>query len=197
LGGGAQGGGWTTYDGGYWGGVGSCAPQDAGVSTCNPNCRDGFHCLNGNCVLNGGSGPVQVTLRWNTPEDVDLHVDEPLPTGGVCEIYYGDPNRTGDPSSCGAVGSLDLDSNAGCGIDNVDIENVIYPPGTAPHGLYNVRIDYYENCEMSLQYLPFEVEARFNGNTIGVCGVFYPSDPDWSDSGAANAGRLVMSFVVP
>jgi hypothetical protein len=146
------------------------------------------------CVLNGAGGPVQVTLRWNTPEDVDLHVEEPLPGGGSCEIWYGD--RTG--SMCGAKGSLDLDSNAGCSIDDVDIENVIYASGsTAPSGTYLVRVDYYENCDPSLTMLPFEVEARFNGHTVGVCGMFLPTDPEWSDFGSAGAGRLVMSFTVP
>jgi hypothetical protein len=191
-------GGFTTYDGGVYTGIGSCAPHMTMPQSCTPSCNEGFHCEASGCVLNGGGGPVQVTLRWNLGEDLDLHVMEPLPGGGQCEIWYGDTNRSGSPSSCGAKGSLDLDSNAGCSVDNVDIENVIYQAGsTAPSGQYDVRIDFYENCDMSLSMIPFEVEARFNGMTAGVCGVFNRSDPDWSDSGSAGAGRLVMSFVVP
>jgi hypothetical protein len=191
-------GGYTTYDGGTYNGIGSCAPQMTMPQSCTPSCNEGFHCEAGGCVLNGGGGPVQVTLRWNLGEDVDLHVFEPLPAGGQCEIWYGDTNRPGDPSMCGAKGSLDLDSNAGCSVDNVDIENVIYPAGSiAPSGQYDVRVDFYENCDMSLSMIPYEVEARFNGNVIGVCGIFNKTDPDWSDSGSAGSGRLVMSFWVP
>src|SRR5439155_5805238 len=136
---------------------------------------------------NGGGGPVQVTLRWNTSEDVDLHVREPSAAGGSCEIWYGDPNDAANgPSMCGAMGSLDLDSNAGCSADNVDIENIIYPAGaTAPSGVYSVYVDHYMNCDSALTAVPFEVGARFNGMTVGLCGVFLPSDPDWHDAGGA------------
>ncbi len=198
-GGAGGGGGFYIWDGGAYMGVGSCAPQNPPVQSCTPNCHDGFHCENGSCILNGGNGPVQVTLRWNSGEDLDLHVREPEPDGGICEIYYGDPNNSSfDPSSCGATGSLDLDSNAGCSVDNVDIENVIYPPGvTAPRGMYSVYIDYYLNCEASLPQLPFEVEVRVNGMDMGVCGAFVPTDSDWSDEGGLGNGRFMMSFIVP
>jgi hypothetical protein len=188
----SDGGNWVNPNGPQWNGTGSCAPQDGGAGgSCVPNCAEGFHCQGNQCVLNGGNGPVQVTLRFNLPEDVDLHVREPTATGGYCEIYY--TNRMG---SC--VGSLDLDSNPGCSIDNVDIENVIYPGGVqAPHGLYSVYVDHYRNCSTSVTAVPFEVEARFNGNTVGVCGLFTTNDPDWDDQGGANAGRLMMTFVVP
>lgn len=186
---------------GSFGGRGSCAPQDAGVAACNPTCRDGFTCVNGMCQLNGSSGPVQVTLRWNSQEDLDLHVDEPIPgsNGLNCEIYYGDPNNDPqDPSTCGALGSLDLDSEAGCAYDGVDIENIIYPPGsTPPSGTYAVRVDHYLNCDPALTAVPFELEARFNGQSVGMCGVFYPNDPDWSAGGDVGGGRPVMFFNVP
>src|SRR5438552_3788153 len=76
----------VTGDAGSYLGIGSCAPKDAGVGgSCVPNCSEGFNCQNGSCVLNGGNGPVQVTLRWNTLEDLDLHVSEPLASGAHCE----------------------------------------------------------------------------------------------------------------
>jgi uncharacterized protein YfaP (DUF2135 family) len=144
------------------------------------------------CVLNGGGGPVQVTVRWDTDTDVDLHLDEPLPGGGHCEIYYGDTG--GSSSGCGAVGELDLDSNAGCNIDNVNIENIIYPAGApAPSGTYVVRVDYYDNCSVSTS-IPYEIEVRANGQTTGWCDVFNASD---ADSGGAGSGRVITTFVVP
>lgn len=175
---------------------GACAPRDAGPVSCTVNCGDGFTCQGGTCVLNGGSGPVQITLRWNTSEDLDLHVDEPRPNGGTCEIYYGNSNRPTGTSSCGAVGSLDLDSNPGCSYDGVEIENVIYPPGTAPSGHYFVRVDHYANCS-PLTQVPFELEVRYLGYTVGICAVFLSTDGDWSASSGANGGRRIFDFTVP
>lgn len=131
-------------------------------------------------------------MRWDTDTDVDLHLDEPLPDGGVCEIYYGDIG--GLSSSCGAVGALDLDSNAGCSIDGVDIENIIYPAGmAAPSGTYVVRVDYFDKCALTTS-IPYELEVRANGQTTGWCDVFVPAD---SDQGSARAGRVITTFVVP
>ncbi len=178
-----------------------CVPRDAGMLGCVTECSGGFHCQNGSCVLNGANGPVQVTLRWNTQEDLDLHLDEPG-DAGVCEIYYGNSNDpdSGMGSTCGATGILDLDSEAGCPVppDNVDIENIIYPVGTpAPSGTYAVRVDHYKNCNMSLAMVPFQVEVRVNGFTSGMCGVFVPTDLDWNDTGSSGGGRQVMTFNVP
>ena len=178
------------------GGSGACglSPPVVGHGSCSTECARGFSCVNGSCILNGGGGPVQITLRFDQAEDLDLHVLEPLPAGGSCEIYYLDPNDmlTG-PSTCGAVGSLDLDSNAGCVIDNVDTENVIYPPGAAPKGTYKVLVDYYQNCSTT-RPVPFEIVVRNNGVTTSTCGSFQPAD---ADAGGAGSGKLVTTFVVP
>jgi hypothetical protein len=196
-GGAGGGGGGINADGGFP----FCVPRDAGTVACTLECPGGFHCQNGGCVLNGGNGPVQVTLRWNTTEDLDLHLDEPS-GAGVCEIFYGDNNDpdSGVGSSCNATGILDLDSEAGCPSppDFVDIENIVYSPNkAAPSGTYTVRVDHYSNCNMSLSAVPFQVEVRVNGTISGMCGVFVPTDADWDNSGGAGDGRPVMTFVVP
>jgi len=177
----------NTWDGG------ACIPRPPPV-TCTAQCNEGFTCVGGSCVLNGGSGPVQVTLRWNTDEDVDLHVIEPVPGGAPCDVYYGNP----DGSDCGAMGVLDLDSNAGCNIDGVDIENVIYSPAVTPTpGTWAVRVDHYENCASSTTVVPYEVEVRVGANRMGYCGVFRAGGPGWNASGGANGGIQVMTFQVP
>lgn len=161
---------------------------------CTTQCQEGFACVASQCVLNGGSGPVQVTLRWNTAEDVDLHVLEPVAGGGQCDIYYGNPDGT----QCGAVGGLDLDSNAGCSIDNVDIENVIYSPNApAPSGTWAVRVDHYENCSPATTVVPYEVEVRVGTTLMGYCGAFVASGAGWNNGGGANAGTQAMTFMVP
>ena len=91
----------------------------------------------------------------------------------------------------------DLDSEAGCSADGVSIENIIYPGGTSARcGTYTVWVNHYANCDTTLTAVPFELEARFNGVVVGVCGVFTPSDPDWDD-GNSTMTRYMMQFTVP
>ncbi len=193
------------------GGVTSrCLPGGAaggsGMACSGGECPRGFACSNGTCVLRGSTGPVQVTLRSPVAEDLDLYVVEPLPGGGTCEIFYGQPNVDAGPPPiplpfplpvpprCGAKGWLDLDSNAGCRIDNVNIENVIYSPGVSvTRGTYVVRVNYYQNCSASSP-VPFEVEVRANGQTRYYCGSFQPSQ---SSGGALGAGRVIATFTIP
>ncbi len=84
-----------------------------------------------------GSGDVQVGASWNTATDVDLHVVDP--SGN--ETYYGN-----SPSATG--GTLDLDSNPGCNIDNVNAENIYWPAGTSPSGEYRAFVRMYDSCEV-------------------------------------------------
>jgi hypothetical protein len=206
FGGGSGGGGGSiTVVWGDGGTVGPCLGRDAGAPACgsgNP-CMKGFECIAGQCILNGSNGLVQVTLRWNQPEDLDLYVVEPLPDGGFCEIFYGAPNVDASVpfplpfpipnANCGAKGWLDLDSNAACRIDNVDVENIIYPPGQpVTRGLYTVRANYYQNC-MSPPSVPYEVEVRAAGQTRFFCGSFVPSQ---ANGGGRGAGTVITTFEI-
>ncbi|MEW6431489.1 MAG: hypothetical protein AB1730_08250 [Myxococcota bacterium] len=205
FGGGAGGGGGgTTVVWGDGGLTNRCLAIDAGVASCGSNtqCREGFECVGGKCVLRGSQGGIQVTLRWPLPEDLDLYLVEPLPDGGTCEIFYGNRNVDASvpipipiplPPGCGALGWLDLDSNAACNIDNVNVENIIFPPQqTQPPrpGHYTVRANYYQNCN-SPPSVPWEVEVRANGQTRYFCGSFTPSQ---ANGGAKGAGQVVTEF---
>jgi hypothetical protein len=79
-----------------------------------------------------GTGDIQITLRWNSSADLDLHVTEPNGT----EIWYSDKGTT----STG--GRLDVDSNVGCEEDG-SVENVFWPEGQAPEGQFLVEVDGY------------------------------------------------------
>lgn len=193
----------STGDTGTSGGSGTTGPADAGGypnggttgglcgfdagpiqgGTCVPECARGFRCVNGNCVLNGGDGPLQVTLRFPESHDLDLHVEEP----GSCEVFYGNPQ---------CVASLDLDSNAGCSIDGVNVENVIWPDdGGAPPtpGTYTVRVDLYSVCQATT-VVPFEVVVRKGSVESGFCGLFAPPR---SHNGGAGSGFVVTTFTWP
>jgi hypothetical protein len=124
-------------------------------------------------VLNGIGGEAQVTLRFGDPLDLDLHVFEPQRDGGRCEIFWGE---TGPNNDCRSIGALDLDSNAACRIDNVDLENVIYPQRyAAPRGRYSVVINDYDHCSLTRD-VPFMVEIRAAGETRYWCNTFGPGD---------------------
>jgi hypothetical protein len=124
-----------------------------------------------------GSGAVQVSLSWDTPTDVDLHVVEP----GGREIYWG--NRT-TPNG----GMLDLDSNAACSIDGVNNENVTW--GTvAPSGNYVVRVNFWSDCGgLAANYT---VTVRACGEVSTYSGSF-PAGT--GSGGGAGSGEVVATF---
>lgn len=126
------------------------------------------------------SGELQVSLNWDAPADVDLHLETP---NGE-DIYYA--NRTGE-----AGGTLDLDSNAGCGLDRVDNENITYADGTTPpSGEYVVRVDLWSECSVSSP-IPFVVTVNRRGAVTTFTGVFQPSD---AARGGAFDGREITRF---
>lgn len=87
-----------------------------------------------------GTGDVQVTLIWNSTNDLDLWVTDPRGT----LIYFN--NRT---SSSG--GELDVDANPGCqNRTSQPVENIFWPAGQAPAGEYVVSVNYFQGCETSL-----------------------------------------------
>jgi hypothetical protein len=130
-------------------------------------------------VVTVGAGEVQVSVSWDTPTDVDLHVIEPSEE----EIYYG--ART---SATG--GELDLDSNAACSLDNVNNENITWLDN-APSGSYTVRVDYWANCGIETA-TNYTVTVRRAGHSpLVFTGSFAPGD---ADAGGAGSGRTITTF---
>ena len=86
-------------------------------------------------MIRVGSGDVQVSVAWDAPTDVDLHVTDPANE----EIYFAN-------TTSASGGELDLDSNAACTIDNINNENIVWPVGGAPTGSYSVDLVYWSAC---------------------------------------------------
>ena len=124
-----------------------------------------------------GTGKVQVSVSWDQPSDVDLHLVEP---GGL-EIYYGY-----SPSPSG--GTLDLDSNPACSIDNVDNENITYGMNEPPSGTYTVRVDYFDGCSVTQTNYTVTVTVR------GVVQTFTGSFTGDGDLGDAGSGTTITTF---
>jgi hypothetical protein len=108
-----------------------------------------------------GTGDVQVTLRWSSAADLDLHVIEPDGT----EIYYGDkgPTATG--------GRLDVDSNVGCE-QEASVENVFWPQGQMPEGPYRVEVNGFsvDGCGSGDFTLTAEVQGEQVLDESGTVG---------------------------
>ena len=86
-------------------------------------------------MIRVGAGDVQVSVAWDAPTDVDLHVTDP----DAEEIYFAN-------TTSASGGTLDLDSNAACTIDGINNENITWPIGGAPSGTYSVDLVYYSAC---------------------------------------------------
>ncbi|MBN2362326.1 MAG: hypothetical protein JXR83_22930 [Deltaproteobacteria bacterium] len=138
-------------------------------------------------VTQVGTGDIQVNLTWDSPTDIDLHLEEP----SGFDIYYCDrisPNG----------GNLDLDANAGCILDSprVDSENVTYQNAVPANGHYRVRVHYWNNCGVTN-------DVRYWG-TVWVRGVSHTYDGTLSASEVSGssydcapdrlAGRIVYEF---
>ena len=102
-----------------------------------------------------GTGDVQVSVSWIGATDVDLHVFAP---DGE-EIYFA--HKLG-----ASGGRLDLDSNPGCAIDNVNNENIVWPVGAAPPGTYRVVLDYWSDCGQPRS--DYVVTVQMTGQTARI-----------------------------
>ncbi len=81
-----------------------------------------------------GSGPLQITLWWDSPADMDLEVTGP---GGEVINYKDKQGKSG--------GKMDKDSRSSCKGDQT-IENVFWAD-KPPKGNYKVKVKYYSACK--------------------------------------------------
>jgi hypothetical protein len=83
------------------------------------------------------TGDVQISLAWDTMDDIDLHVQ--YRSGG-----YGDTiwwrRRFG---STGGV--LDVDMNASGPLRAMAVENIFWPTGGTPHGEFVVGVHFFRS----------------------------------------------------
>lgn len=100
----------------------------------------------------GTIGGVNVILRWQTADDLDLHIKCPDQT----EINFS------TRQNCG--GTLDVDANVRSAIPT-PAENVSWPLNAAPAGEYNVDVHRYANRSGS-QESSFIVELYIDGKCV-------------------------------
>lgn len=96
-----------------------------------------------------GSGPIQLTLRWDFPGDVDLHAIQP----DGQEIYFANTRASG--RSGGELDHDDLDGGQGA-VENIYWSNPV-------EGAYQVRAVYYRVNGMAPDGGTVNVRVKVNG----------------------------------
>lgn len=108
------------------------------------------------------SGDLNINLTFSNAKDVDLHLF--MPSGE--HIYYGERGGTVETADGQTVSyGLDHDSNAACGIDNLNNENIYIPAELIQAGTYTVVVDMYANCEPAIA-TSWSVVARYKGQEV-------------------------------
>ena len=130
-------------------------------------------------VVSVGTGELQVSVSWDAASDVDLHVVDPAGD----EVFYGSPGVV-------SGGELDLDSNPGCFLDNVNNENITW--ATAPEGTYTVRLDYFDACGAAESNYAVTVQ-RADHDAETFTGTFTGD----GDVGGVGAGIDITTFTMP
>lgn len=101
------------------------------------------------------SGGVQVSLVWDDANDLDLHCVGP----DGHDVY----SATRDAPSAGG-GRMDADANTACHNPTpTPVENIFWPPGAAPGGVYRVYVDGYEQCPGGPDVSKYRVSVAADG----------------------------------
>ncbi len=122
-----------------------------------------------------GTGPIQITLAWNTIDDLDLYVTDP----GQQTVFF---NNRVIPSG----GRLDVDANADCvAVTENPVENVFWA-STPPSGLYLIEVRLFRRCSQVTAPIPFTVTVRKSGSAAQTFS--------GSATSPGSAGRFTFSF---
>lgn len=108
---------------------------------------------------NAQSGEIQVSLKWDNVNDLDLHCIEP--SGN--EIFFA---KRVSPSG----GNLDVDMNAGITYSNSPIENIFFPYNKVAAGKYKIFVNYYSRHSSALDGGNFEVLLYIQGRYYLLSG---------------------------
>jgi hypothetical protein len=108
-------------------------------------------------AIGAKTGDVQVSIRWDSLDDIDVHVMvEPFGRGLPSVINF--TNRLG---VCG--GMLDVDANANPRfMTRQPVENVFWGSGRAPYGRFTVAVHHYRNWSGQV-HTPVEVAVLVDG----------------------------------
>ena len=117
------------------------------------------------CTPTPSTGDVQVMLSWNNYNDLDLICTDPF---GETVFFR---NR-----SVSSGGQLQIDMNVEYPDSKTPIENIFWPQGGAPNGIYNVYLLYYRRNEPVLDETPYNIKVKYGGKTEDYSGTIKKED---------------------
>ena len=143
------------------------------------------------------TGELIVSLDWDAPVDLDLHVLVPTidDAGYPDSIEVWSKSRSATPKlpDGGSDGTLDFDSNANCQIDGRDAEDVVWT-GAPPSGHYLVRVGLASLCGQTSA--AWHAIAYSPGGTLSeASGVL--TEAATRQNPAAGAGLTMIEFDYP
>ncbi len=106
------------------------------------------------CTPIPSTGEVQILLKWNNYNDLDLYCTDP--NGEV--VWF--KNK-----SVSSGGQLEIDMNVEYPESKNPIENIYWPKNGAPNGTYNVYLIYYKNQEPNINNTPYVINVKYNGKS--------------------------------
>jgi hypothetical protein len=83
------------------------------------------------------TGDIQISLIWNTIDDIDLHVNYSNNMHNETIFWRNRSGRSG--------GMLDIDMNGSGPQSNKPIENVFWPRNSAPQGQYTIGVHFFRS----------------------------------------------------
>lgn len=101
------------------------------------------------------TGPIQVTLEWDGPADLDLFVTDPAGE----QVWYRN-------TTVSSGGLLDVDARADCQDTGSTVENIVWQ-GTPPAGTYRVSVDHYSECGQA-GAVSYTATLRRNGQVVEI-----------------------------
>lgn len=105
------------------------------------------------CQAQPSSGDVQVLLKWDNHNDLDLMVTDP----SGAKVWY--QNRT-----VSSGGQLEIDMNVRYPDSKNPLENIFWPTGGAPSGSYNVYLVYYKKHE-EVSGNPYKITVKYGSKS--------------------------------
>lgn len=88
-------------------------------------------------IYGAKTGDIQISLSWNTEDDIDLHVDHSFNNNVESISWHNPMGRLG--------GMLDIDMNAGILRNANPIENVFWPTNTNPVGKFRIGVHFFRS----------------------------------------------------
>ena len=128
-----------------------------------------------------GTGDLEITLSWDTPADLDLHVVDP----NGDEIYF-------LQEMVDSGGELDLESGGRCSPYDTMNEHVAWTGGTPPPGVYLIRVHYWSDC--GAPETNYVVNVSLNGVTRTIHGML---EGPGEERGGRGSGDIVDTFTLP